>query len=50
MHGTGEDGADNDLQQGAGAVQGAQDGAEDGAHTGDVQQLMSQTFHMGIST
>ena len=39
MHGTGEDGADNDPQQGAGAVQGAQDGAEDGAHTGDVQQL-----------
>ena len=39
MHGTGKDGADDDPQQGAGAVQGAQDGAEDGAHAGDVQQL-----------
>lgn len=50
MHGTGEDGADNDPQQGAGAVQGAQDGAEDGPTPAMFSSWMSQTFHMGIST
>ena len=39
VHSAGEDGAEDDPEQGRGAVLGAQDGAEDRAKSGDVEEL-----------
>lgn len=50
MHGTGEDGADNDPSRALGPYRAPRMGPKTGPTPAMFSSWMSQTFHMGIST